>query len=637
MIRRIVMLLLASAGSIGHAFAQNPYWQQKVNYHINVEMDVTTNRFKGTEKLVYTNNSPDTLKKVFYHLYWNAFKPGSMMDAHSQALMTAKTSYNLFDDKVKNRIARLKPAEQGYQKIFSLTMDGVPQFFIIDETILEVTLSSPIPPHTSVTFNMAFEAQVPLLIQRGGRDNPETGVQYSMSQWYPKLCEYDKEGWHPTPYVLREFYGVWGDFDVRITIEKKYMLGASGYLQNAQSVGYGYEKPGLKVALPKGEKLTWHFIADTVHDFVWTADTAYHHLVRQIPAGPVLHILYVNPKHQPQKDTAWNDLADAVIHAFPFVQKHFGAYPYRTFSILHGGDGGMEYPTAVLVGNANVGTAFHEMMHNWYYGMLGTNESQYAWMDEGFSSWAEDILWAGYTDWFVDTHPQYTQSRQRRDVWRTIRPAVHFEQYGNYMKLVKSGLEEPLTTHADHFINSVAYDAGEYGKGDVFLEQLGYIAGAVTRDNIMLEYYRAWRFKHPDPNDFFHVAEKVSGLQLDWYKEYWLSSTKTIDYGIDSIAAIEGKTQVKLNRKGAIPMPIDLLVTLKDGRQEVFYIPQYLMFGIKPAENNIHRTVCAPWKWTDPFYVLDLPYDKNEIKEIEIDPSQRMADIDRTNNKYVAQ
>src|SRR6185312_5473325 len=249
-----------------------------------------------------------------------------------------------------------------------------------DETILEVFLTRPILPHTTVTFRDKFEAQVPLLIRRGGRDNQETGVRYSMSQWYPKICEYDRNGWHPTPYVLREFYGVWGNFDVRITIDNHYILGGTGILQDPDRIGYGYEERGLKVQQKSGNDLTWHFVADRVHDFMWAADTGYIHLVRKISDGPVLHVLYVNHEKKPSVDTAWMDLADAVRDNFPFMQEHFGHYPYRQISVIQGGDGGMEYPMACLIAQPNIGQAFHEVLHNWYYGLLASNESLYAWM-----------------------------------------------------------------------------------------------------------------------------------------------------------------------------------------------------------------------------------------------------------------
>jgi len=456
-----------------------------------------------------------------------------------------------------------------------------------------------------------------------------------MSQWYPKICEYDRNGWHPTPYVLREFYGVWGNFDVRITIDNHYILGGTGILQDPDRIGYGYEERGLKVQQKSGNDLTWHFVADRVHDFMWAADTGYIHLVRKISDGPVLHVLYVNHEKKPSVDTAWMDLADAVRDNFPFMQEHFGHYPYRQISVIQGGDGGMEYPMACLIAQPNIGQAFHEVLHNWYYGLLASNESLYAWMDEGFTTYAEEIVWVHYLKDFVRDHPQNKHAKSVYNYFASSPPAEHVEQYKNYFKLQQSGLEEPLSTHADHFTTKVAYDIGDYGKGDIFLEQLGYIVGASIRDSILLAYFNQWCFRHPDGDDFLRVAEKVSGIKLDWYKEYWLQTIKFIDYGIDTITEANAATRIQLRMTGKIPMPLDVLVQFRDGHKVWYYIPQYLMFGSKPPEDDLPRIVCMPWRWTNPFYTLELPFPKSTIKSVEIDPSQRMADVNRKDNAVV--
>jgi Peptidase family M1 domain len=621
--------------------AQPDRWQQRVKYSMDIDVDVPTNRFAGKQLLAYTNNSPDTLYKVFYHLYWNAFQPNSMMDTRSREL--GKTSFGTsrngneqldWDLRVRDRILNLKPDEIGYQKVLSLTMNGLPQTFKVDETILEVSLSKPILPHTTVSFAMQFEAQVPLQIRRSGRDNPRTGVRYSMSQWYPKMCEYDYEGWHPTPYVAREFYGVWGDYDVRISLDKKYIVGGSGYLQNAAQIGDGYETPGMQVVRPAGDKLLWHFIAPNVHDFVWAADPEYKHLVRNIPGGPVVHVLYKNKDHDPAQDTLWNAVADAAVIVLPFMEQHFGKYPYKQYSFIHGGDGGMEYPMATLLAGPGLGGAFHEWMHSWYQGMLGTNESMYAWMDEGFTSYATDLVEDYYYAAKLKKDPDNNGLKQLLDKRYESLPLHHADPYDNYFSLVKSRLEEPLTTHADHFNTNYAYEIGSYCKGDMFLDQLGYITGAAARDKILLEYYRLWRFRHPNASDFVRVAEKVSGVKLDWYKEYWISTTKTIDYGIDSLWEEGHKTKIRLKMVGKMPMPLDVLLQYRDGSKEMAYIPQYLMFGEKPSEDpTIPRTVFEAWKWTHPTYVFEVNHRLTDLKVVEIDPSQRMADVDRANNK----
>jgi Peptidase family M1 domain len=641
MIKKIVLFWLFIWTLQGSAEAQPDRWQQRVKYSMNVTMDVQSNRFTGSQTLSYTNNSPDTLFKVFYHLYWNAFQPNSMMDSRSREL--GKITYSTgrrgreeqdWDSRVRDRILHLTPEEIGYQKVLSLSMNGVAQTYTVDETILEVKLSKPILPRSTVVFQMQFEAQVPLQVRRSGRDNPGTGVRYSMSQWYPKMCEYDYEGWHPTPYVAREFYGVWGDYDVTISIDKTYLLGGTGYLENAAQVGYGYEAPGARVMRPAGNRLVWHFVAPNVHDFMWAADPGFKHLVRRVPNGPVIHVIYKNKDNDPRQDTLWTTLADAAVTVLPFIERTFGPYPYKQYSFVHGGDGGMEYPMSTLINNPGVGTAFHEWMHSWYQGMMGTNESEYAWMDEGFTSYAAARVVSYYYHERLRQNPNDQGLQQIVEKEKTQLPLYHAAAYSSYFNLVKSGLEEPLTTHADHFNTNFAYSIASYSKGEMFLEQLGYITGAETRDKILLEYYRLWRFKHPNANDFVRVAEKVSGLQLDWYKEYWVNTTKTIDYGIDSLWEENGKSRIRLKMTGYMPMPIDVLIQYKDGSKELAYIPLYQQFGEKPVEDHsIPRTTFEPWKWTHPTYTFELNHHLLDIKVVEIDPTQRMADVDRKNNK----
>ncbi|MBS1667217.1 MAG: M1 family metallopeptidase [Bacteroidetes bacterium] len=624
-----------------YAFSQPDRWQQRVKYAMDVKMDVGTNRFTGKQRLEYFNNSPDTLKRVFYHLYWNAFQPNSMMDNRSRELgkISLGRSRNGqevmdWDSRVRDRILNLKPDEIGYQHVVSLKMNGVAQPFKEEETILEVKLTKPILPKSVAVFEMGFEAQVPLQVRRSGRDNPQTGVRYSMSQWYPKICEYDYEGWHPTPYVAREFYGVWGDYDVKITIDKNYILGGTGYLQNANHIGYGYEAPGTKPLRTAGEMLTWHFVAPNVHDFMWAADPEYKHLVRYIKNGPAIHVLYKNTDKDPTVDASWNRLADAAVIALPFIEKTFGKYPYKQYSFVLGGDGGMEYPMATLVNGPGIGLCFHEWMHSWYQGMLGTNESMYAWMDEGFTTYAEERVSDYYYQEELKKHPDNKGLADMLEKKESQLPSGQADSYRSYFSLVKSGLEEPLSTHADHFNTNYAYSIASYSKGAIFLEQLGYIVSDSIRDKILLEYYREWRFKHPNANDFIRVAEKVSDMKLDWYKEYWVNTTKTIDYAIDSLWEEQGQSKIRLRMIGKMPMPIDVLIQYKDGSKEMVYIPQYLMFGEKPVEDHqIPRKTVDAWKWTSPTYTFEVSHRLFDIKLVEIDPTQRMADVDRKNNK----
>jgi aminopeptidase N len=341
---------------------------------------------------------------------------------------------------------------------------------------------------------------------------------------------------------------------------------------------------------------------------MWAADPGFVHKTRMVRDSLPLHLLYKPGQYNNQQ---WEVILDYAEKALPFIEKNFGTYPYKQFSFIHGGDGGMEYPMATLL--AGPGAWLHEWLHNWYYGMLGTNESEYAWMDEGFTEFATDRTQA-----FLDNSTTF----------------AHSDNYNSYYSLVKSGREEPLTTHADHFNANFTYGLASYSKGCVFLSQLGYITGEVNLNKILLEYYRLWRFKHPNAGDFIRVAEKVSNMKLDWYKEYWVHTTKTIDYGIDSLWEENKKTKIRLKRIGAVPMPVDFQLTFKDGSKELHYIPMYLMFGQKSAEgSSLKRVEYEPWKWTHRTYTIETDHRLTDIQVAEIDPSQRMADTERRNNR----
>ncbi|RAV99524.1 M1 family metallopeptidase [Pseudochryseolinea flava] len=586
-------------------FSQDFRWQQRVEYDMNVRLDVNTHRIAGTQKLVYYNNSRDTLSKVYYHLYFNAFQPGSMMDIRSRNIADP-------DPRVGDRISKLREDEIGYQHIETLKQDGKAVTWRIDGTVMEVTLAKAILPNTKTVFEMKFESQVPVQIRRTGRNSKE-GISYSMTQWYPKMAEYDFQGWHAYPYVAREFHGVWGDFDVKITIDPTFVIGGTGKLQNPDKIGHNYEKPGTTVKRPEGD-LTWHFIAKNVIDFAWAADPDYTHEKAQVPNGPELHFFF--QKSDKTTDN-WIKLKDYAVKHFQFMSTTFGKYPYDTYSIIQGGDGGMEYPMCTLITSERslgslVGVMAHEVAHSWYQGVLASNEGLYPWLDEGFADFSSQEAMG------VLVNDQN----------------IHAGSYAAYFSLVKSGLQEPLSTHADHYNTNRAYSIASYSLGTVFLQQLKYVIGEDNFYKGMRRYYYTWKFKHPEPADFIRVMEKVSGLQLKWYLNYWINSTKKIDYGIQTVIENQGATFVTLQRIGDFPMPIDLVVTYKDGSKELYYIPLGEMLGTKQQENtNINRIDLQAWPWVNPSYVVRVGRPSSEIASVEIDPSLRMADIERKNNK----
>jgi hypothetical protein len=619
------------------AFSQ---WQQRVKYTMSVALDVNTNIITGKETIDYWNNSPDSLKRVFFHLYWNAFQPNSSMDVRSRELGKLVTRHDKkgepildWDKRIKDTISRLQPHETGYQKVKQVMLNGKPQQLKEHETILEVVLDRAIAPRSRVTFTVDFEAQVPIQIRRAGRNNAE-GIRYSISQWYPKLAAYDQDGWHPNPYIAREFYGEFGDYDVKITIDDGYMVAGTGVLKNAGAIGYGYAIPGIQAPAPNTNPkrtFTWNFVGSNIHDFVFAADDAYSHESKKLRADLTLRVFY--KARTPREDSAWKNILWMAEKVLPFVEKKVGRYPWPVYSFIQGGDGGMEYPMATLMKEPSIETAVHEWMHAWYQQLLGTNESLYPWMDEGFASFAEDAVMEYYLTTWANQSPFINDSIRAANnklvaERRAALPAIHATSYKNYYEVQKSPFEEPMITHADHFNTNFAYSRASYFKGAVFLEQLGYIVGAKVRDSILLEYYKQWKFRHPGPDDFIRVAEKFSGIELDWYKEYWINSTKEIDYSISNLVYENGKTKISLKRIGRMPMPVDVLLSFKDGTTEMHYIPLDLMYGNKSPEGGA-VFVHPAWRWTHLEYTFESARDLKDLKKVEIDPSGRMADVDR--------
>ncbi|TRX24484.1 M1 family metallopeptidase [Flavobacterium franklandianum] len=595
------------------------YWQQQVDYKMDVVMNVKNYQYKGKQELVYTNNSPDTLKRVFYHLYNNAFQPGSEMDARLQSIKDPDT--RMVNKMKESRIKTLKPDEIGYLKISNFKQDGVVANAKTVGTILEVTLVKPILPNSKATFTLDFDGQVPVQIRRSGRNNVE-GIELSMAQWYPKMAEFDFEGWHADPYIAREFHGVWGNFDVNITIDKEYILGGSGYLQNKNQIGYGYQDAGINVVYPKNTKtLTWHFYAPMVHDFTWAADKNYLHDLVKGPNNVDLHFLY---KNNSEIIDNWKALQPMMVYVMDFYNKKIGNYPYKQYSFIQGGDGGMEYAMCTLMlGNGKfegiVGTATHELGHSWFQHILASNESKHPWMDEGFTSYIEDLA--------------------LNDLRVNKKENPFEDSYKAYYKLIESGKEQSQTTHGDRYDENRPYSISSYYKGEIFLTQLEYVIGKENVSKTLKKYYQDFKFKHPTPNDIKRTAERISGANLDWYLTDWTQTTNTIDYGIKEVKENGNSSKITLERIGRMPMPIDLLVEYTDGTKESFYIPLRMMSFEKENPSRsvgtaIKRTVLSDWAWANQTYDFSISKNKNTIKKVTIDPSRLMADVKQADNSY---
>ena len=601
------------------AQAQDNLWQQQADYQMNVTMNVKNFQYKGVQKVTYINNSPDTLTTVFFHLYFNAFQPNSEMDANLQTLPDpdGRMATNIGTPQrpiYESRIAKLNPNEIGYLRVKKLTQDGVPATISHESTILKVTLPTPILPHSRTVLGLDFEGQVPVMIRRAGRNSPD-GVALSMAQWYPKMVAYDHKGWHTTEYLGREFYGVWGNFDVKITLDKTYLVGASGVLQNPNEIGFGYEDKGVKVPTTKAATKTWHFIAERVHDFTWAADPQYVHDKHQLADGKTIHFIY-----KKYKDT-WKQIQEPMLKVFDYYNQLIGKYPWPQYSFIQGGDGGMEYAMCTLmVGNEKyerlVGTAAHELAHAWFQHLLATDEAAYPWMDEGFTSYIEYLA--------------------EHQILKTKKTANPFDSaYKGYFGLVKSGFQEPTITHSDRFATNYAYSVTAYYKGLLFLTQLDYLMGNEALQKTLKRYYNEYAFKNPTPNDFIRIAEKVSGMQLQWFLNEFMETDHTADYAISKVEGKGNKTEVTLKRVGRLPLSIDLWVTDKAGNIRYVYVPLRMTYAEKPNTYPAYpRTVLPAWGWGNPTYTFTLDMPLEDIKSITLDPENKSVDTDKENNSF---
>lgn len=597
--KNLSIVIFLSLLFINSIKSQN-YWQQEVDYKINVDVNAKKNSFKGDQEILYTNNSLDTLNKVFFHLYFNAFRKGSDMAVRLNNGDDINTRFDI-------DISKLKSEEEGFLNVSNLKQDDINVETYLSDTILEVTLANPILPGDSSVFTMDFKGQIPITIRRAGRDSP-MGVKFSMAQWYPKISEYDYEGWNTAPYTGREFHGVWGDFDVTIKIDKEYIVAGSGYLQES-------DPSNFKLGVQSGQKRIWNFLAPKVHDFTWAADPDYIHDIFEGENGVKLNFYY---KNDPEIIENWKALQPITGELLKFFNKNIGIYPYKQYSVVQGGDGGMEYSMLTLVNSGKdfvplVSVTSHELAHAWFQGILATNEMNHEWMDEGSASYFGDLA-----ESFV----------LGSDFKNSIRSS-----YGRYISLANSGQEMPQSTNANRYKYNRAYESTAYSKGFVFLSQLRYIIGLEAFNKTIKNYFDTYKFTHPLPNDLRRIAEQSSGILLNWYLTDWTKTTNKIDYAINQVEKVKNKSLVTLERIGLMPMPLEVLVTLKDGTKEFYYIPIPLMRGEKKQPEYAKNWIqLRDWSWASKKYSFKINHKLESIISIDTNPTGLMADTDYSND-----
>ena len=519
MIKSILLLLTVCCLSFSvHA----QYWQQQANYIIDVTLNDTAHTLDGFEKITYTNNSPDTLGFIWFHLWPNAYKNDKT--AFSEQLL----SHNRTDFYFSNKDQR------GYINRLDFKVDGITAKtedhpYYID--IVKLVLPVPLLPGSHITISTPFHIQLPDNFSRGGH----TGQSYQVTQWYPKPAVYDRTGWHQMPYLDQgEFYSEFGDYDVRISIPGNYVVAATGELQNEEEKewlktrsNFTWQPVVSRVTTRKGsthytKKIvqaypvsssimkTLQYKQGNVHDFAWFADKRF--VVKQdtllLPSGNIVNAFSY---YLPNKATVWTNSISFIKKAIRFRSSLIGAYPYRNISVVEakmGIDGGMEYPTITNISEPGTSAELelvieHEVGHNWLQGMLASNERQYPWMDEGFNTYYDN---------------RYNRTAVKNiavvdnNIFRHRIPENPEHVLLESMIAIKK--DQPINTASEDFTEA-NYGFVAYVKTGEWMELLEKQLGTVVFDSCMHEYFRRWQFKHPYPEDFKKLVAEISGRNTD--------------------------------------------------------------------------------------------------------------------------
>jgi len=554
------------------------YWQQHTNYTINVTFEPQKKLLTGIETIFYTNNSPDTLNYLYFHLYPNAFSDTSLM--YKEA---AKKGLKLISN--REHQGSIKISNLSIQQINKSDKTSLDNTFKVEETLMKVDLSQPILPHRQLEIKMDFQVKIRKYNAAGGKGG-YCGDHFVISQWYPKICVYDENKWNDIPYHwLREFYGEFGTYDVTINVPFDYIVGATGSviagdpgweevkIEPSLDNKHWEEKEGnirefLRKKASKNTSRAVRFSAENVHDFVWIVSKDFIYENGSYNDIPV-HVLY-NAKHK----TSWSKRAlNTAIESLDSLNSYVGEYPYPQLTVAQGFySSAMEYPMVVFLGITRTSTVFHEIAHNYFYGALANNEYREGWLDEGLVTFL--------TERFIEDRKKSQQKKQIPKpkykfplLERQYRPVSLKHSRLNYLYYyLYSDLETPISTPSYNCNDKVEYSLNYYVKGSEFFRMLRYIVGKDCFQAILQKYYNSWRFKHVNEDRFKKICEQVSGMELDWFFKQWLHNTVKIDYAITSLKKNKqenGKWATKVNLKRCANgiMPVEVLLTTIDNKE----------------------------------------------------------------------
>ena len=605
------------------------YWQQDVHYKIDAKLRVSDHHIVGKEELTYRNNSPDILDVAYFRLYWNLFTPGSYGQQYAE-----RNKYYRFDTTGGIWLTKFT--------IVDGELEQTPDYHI-DNTLMKVRLMKPLHTGDSVVFRCEFDERVP-------EDGDRTGHQsrdYNIAQWYPQISTYDKYGWDKNQYLgPAEFHLEYGTFEVNVTVPKSFILGYSGVLLNPEEVYSDSIRQRLAESNGKDETVgiadfskeewgdkdtadvTWKFRAEHVRDFAWSADEHYiwdvaHWRFSQSDSSIAIHALYFSDKKE-----FWKDVAHFGRHAISFYSAHYGMYAYPSMFVVEGVvGGGMEYPGIVFLGHLGdknghwlYGVVAHEIGHNWYPMMIGSNETYFAFMDEGFTTFITSTAYEDYYGRYNNSY-EWTEWYQRLFHFPNDDERASIQRQALY--LAKTGYEEPIATHSYRFDEPGLSGISIYPKTASVLYMLQYVLGDSTFETVMKEYYNRWKFKLPYPEDFYSTVQEVSGRRdMRWFFDEWFHRTYTCDYSVGGIKyytvqdsnRTAYRTKISVHRCGQAIMPVDVCVEMADRSLTTVWFPY---------DRWINAEVEC-----DTF--VDLP---SRPVKAEVNPDGGILDINRLNNR----
>jgi hypothetical protein len=593
-------ICLVSASAVS---AEDKYFQQDVDYIIQINLDTEDKFASGDEIIKYTNNSPDTLTEFYLHLYPNAFRS---KESDFIQFYTRRYNFTVMD---------VPKANRSYMTLHDVIVNGDSVTVDIDDTIARISLPKPLLPGSSLEISLRFEQKVRKRLARAGY----VGKHYDFAQWYPKVVVYDKNGFHPDKHKAGEFYGEFGKFNVSIELPAEYVVAATGTVVEGDP-GWDYVSPdGAGQARPAdGTRKTVRFQAEHVHDFAWCADPEF------VVQDTTWNGIEVRSFYRKRNEGAWKDhTLNHTVRALEWLTEKVGPYAYPQVSVVDVPSAyGMEYPMLAMNGRASEGLVLHEVGHIYFYGILANDERAEPWLDEGFTTfqtqWYLTERYGQYGDtshwnWYQKITPQ-------SGLWEGFRQRV--------MNLQRRGYGERTAKRAEDFDHS--YRAHVYQKSALFVNALRYAAGDVNFATILNNYYDRWMFKHVDESSFRQICEEYAGVDLSSEFEQWLHTRKTCDYKLDDVK-VSPRTdggfdaRVTIKRQGELFAPLEIVFELENGEFRTFRVPGRMRTIIHTFElpDRPKRTAVNP---------------NNEILDIDLadnfKPKQRDIQFDWPNNNY---